>query len=188
MRTQSATLVCHPSTPTDAVRAIAVSAARSSDGGLHLTFRADGDLARVVVPSPQPARVVHQLWEHTCFEVFVTMDNTTAYHELNLAPSSEWAGYHFRSYREIEGLVAEDAAPRISMRRGPDTLQLEAALSLERLSASYVREPLRLGLSAVIETTDGVRSYWALRHPAGKPDFHHALAFALRLEPPRGEW
>jgi hypothetical protein len=188
MRTQSATLVCHPSTPTDAVRAIAVSAARSSDGTLRLTFCAEGDLARVLVPAPQSARVVHQLWEHTCFEAFMTLDGTTAYHELNLAPSSEWAGYHFRSYREIEDIVDEDVAPRISVRRAAAELQLEATLSLARLAPAYLHSALRLGMSAVIETTDGVLSYWALRHPAGKPDFHDPLAFALWLEPPRGGW
>jgi hypothetical protein len=35
----------------------------------------------------------------------------------------------------------------------------------------------------VIETLDGSLSYWALRHPPGKPDFHHSESFALELEP-----
>jgi hypothetical protein len=42
---------------------------------------------------------------------------------------------------------------------------------------------LRVGLSAVIEASDGF-SYWALRHRADKPDFHDADGFALLLEPP----
>jgi hypothetical protein len=33
----------------------------------------------------------------------------------------------------------------------------------------------------VIEAADGSLSYWALRHPPGKPDFHHRDAFALEL-------
>ena len=41
----------------------------------------------------------------------------------------------------------------------------------------------RLGLSAVIEDTSGGKSYWALAHPPGKPDFHHADCFALELPP-----
>jgi hypothetical protein len=41
--------------------------------------------------------------------------------------------------------------------------------------------PWRLGLSAVIEDTRGSLSYWALAHPPGKPDFHHADGFALEL-------
>jgi hypothetical protein len=38
-----------------------------------------------------------------------------------------------------------------------------------------------VGLSAVIEAADGALSYWALRHPAGRPDFHHPDCFALDL-------
>ncbi len=43
---------------------------------------------------------------------------------------------------------------------------------------------LRLGLSAVVEANDGTLSYWALRHPPGRPDFHHPDGCVLRLEPP----
>lgn len=32
---------------------------------------------------------------------------------------------------------------------------------------------LRLALCAVIEASDGSLSYWALAHPADRPDFHH---------------
>jgi hypothetical protein len=35
----------------------------------------------------------------------------------------------------------------------------------------------------VIEETNGNKSYWALAHPAGKPDFHHADGFAYELSP-----
>ena len=40
----------------------------------------------------------------------------------------------------------------------------------------------KLALAAVIEEVDGTKSYWALRHPPGKPDFHHPDCFALTLE------
>lgn len=40
------------------------------------------------------------------------------------------------------------------------------------------------GLSAVIEEADGTLSYWALAHPAGKPDFHHPDCFVLELPAP----
>jgi hypothetical protein len=39
----------------------------------------------------------------------------------------------------------------------------------------------RLGLSAVIEETNGTISYWAVAHPPGKADFHHSDCFALEL-------
>jgi hypothetical protein len=41
----------------------------------------------------------------------------------------------------------------------------------------------RLGLSALIDDTGGARSYWALAHAPGKPDFHHAASFALDFSP-----
>jgi hypothetical protein len=43
---------------------------------------------------------------------------------------------------------------------------------------------LRLGLSAVIAEADGRMAYWALAHPAGRPDFHHPDCFALDLPAP----
>ena len=42
----------------------------------------------------------------------------------------------------------------------------------------------QIGLSAVLEEKDGTKSYWALRHPPGKPDFHHPDCFALELPAP----
>ena len=41
--------------------------------------------------------------------------------------------------------------------------------------------PARLGLTAVIEEAGGRLSYWALRHPAERPDFHDAGGFALEV-------
>jgi hypothetical protein len=41
---------------------------------------------------------------------------------------------------------------------------------------------LRLALTAVVEDARGRLSYWALRHPPGRPDFHHRDGFALVLE------
>jgi hypothetical protein len=41
-----------------------------------------------------------------------------------------------------------------------------------------------IALSAVIEEADGTKSYWALRHPPGPPDFHHPDCFALNLGAP----
>ncbi|NMF90687.1 hypothetical protein GPA26_19635, partial [Aromatoleum petrolei] len=44
--------------------------------------------------------------------------------------------------------------------------------------------PLELGLTAVVETLDGTLSYWALRHPSARPDFHLRDAFTLPLVRP----
>lgn len=46
---------------------------------------------------------------------------------------------------------------------------------------SWPRGAAKIGLSAVIEETDGTKSYWALAHPDGPPDFHDPACFVLEL-------
>jgi len=88
-----------------------------------------------------------------------------------------------RARRDGGPLADEALAPSITLRTTDRRLELDAVIRLDRLSGAHPLAPLRIGLSAVIEGTDGALSYWALRHSAGRPDFHHADAFALRLEP-----
>jgi hypothetical protein len=181
-------LTCHAWTPCPAVRRIQVRVRRTAETTLALSFQLDGELARIRLPAPSAPRLTHQLWEHTCCEAFVAAADDHTYHELNLAPSGEWAGYTFRAYREVAGLADESLAPRIATRCLDDRLEVDAVVGLGRLAAGLADAPLRLGLAAVIELVDGSLSYWALHHPAGKPDFHHADARVLRLEPAPGEW
>jgi len=90
----------------------------------------------------------------------------------------------FSGYRDGAPLPDDRVAPRVSVRRDGDRLTVEAVVDLGRLAAAYTTAPLRLALAAVIEAEDGALSYWALRHPPGRPDFHHADGFALVLEAP----
>ena len=41
-----------------------------------------------------------------------------------------------------------------------------------------------LGLTAVIEAKDGTKSYWALAHAPGPPDFHNPDCFIATLPAP----
>jgi hypothetical protein len=175
-------LGCHPMTRAETVRAIAVLVRRSASAELLMTFRLDGDLPRIRVPSPSAPRIATQLWQHTCFEAFVAVDGQPAYYEFNFAPSGEWAVYAFRGYRNSGPLANEIIRPHIALRSTGSRLELDALVRLDALSAIHPRAALRIGLSAVIEASDGL-SYWALRHRAGKPDFHDADGFALLLEP-----
>jgi hypothetical protein len=132
------------------------------------------------VPPPQPQRIAAQLWQHTCCELFVApMGHGSAYHEFNFSPSGEWAVRTFTQYRDGVLLEDERLAPRITVQAQGESLQLGARVPLGRLP---YKGKLRLGLSAVVEDDDGTLSYWALRHPAGRPDFHHGDAFALALD------
>lgn len=179
-----AALAHHPATPGAAVRSLAAYVDRDVYGLLAVSFRLAGDLSRLRIPEPQPPGCADALWEHTCFEAFVAVAESAAYHEFNFAPSGQWAIYAFSAYRESEPLVDEALAPRIAVRRAADQLTLDAVVRLDRLSSLHQHAPLRIGLSAVIEDATGTCSYWALHHPSGKADFHHQDNFALRLPPP----
>ena len=176
-------LRCHPSTRTEQVRAIKVLASRTARGELRMNFRLDGDISRIRVPSTSVSRIGKELWRHTCFEAFIAVKGQPAYHEFNFAPSGEWAVYAFSGYRDGGLLENEMLRPDIAMRASDSRIELDAIVPLDVLSAKHASASLRVGLSAVIEASDGF-SYWAVRHPRDKPDFHDADGFALRLEPP----
>ncbi len=176
----------HASPRPETVRAIQALVRRAVNGKLQMTFRLDGDIPRIHVPSLGVPRFAPQLWRHTCFEAFIAVEGQPAYHEFNFAPSGEWAVYAFRGYRDGGPLAHEMMRPHIGVRSTGGRLELDARVRLDRLSARHSRASLRIGLSAVIEASDGL-SYWALRHPAARPDFHDADGFTLLLEPPGAE-
>ena len=176
-------LTCHPSTRPWAVRAVQVFVRRSPSAELQMTFRLDGDIPRILIPSPALPRIGTELWHHTCFEAFVALEGQSAYHEFNFAPSGEWTLCALSGYRNGGPIADETMRPQIAVRSTDSRLELDAIVRLDSLSAIQPRAVLRIGLSAVIEASDGF-SYWALRHPTDKPDFHNADGFALLLEPP----
>ncbi len=174
-------LLLHPRLLCDAVHGIEVRVESLAHGVLTLTFTVDGDIDRILVPAAGPPRRADFLWQHTCFEAFIGLEGAPVYNEINLSPSTAWAIYGFRRYRELESTGADAAALHIRTTRSARTLQLTADVALGRLEASYLDARLRLGMSAVIEAIDGTLSYWALHHPPGPADFHHADAFILRF-------
>jgi hypothetical protein len=169
------TLACHPETPSQAIQGFD-AVADVSDDSMTLAFTLEGDLSRLRIPEPRSPRRASGLWLHTCFEVFVMAEEGPGYREFNLSPSGEWAAYAFRDYRGGAELYIE-LSPEIVVRRSMARLQLDVKICRNFLP---VGRPLRLGLAAVVEDVDGVLSYWALRHPPGKPDFHHIDGFAIQ--------
>lgn len=158
-------LIAHPSTPPYSVEAVEAN----WDAG-RLAFRVTGGPLRL--PEPAAPERTDGLWQATCFELFVKPVDGKGYFEFNFSPSTQWAAYALNGYRA--GMrPLEIPAPRIE-RRG-DGVSVDVDLS------TLPRGAWRVGLSAVIEEADGTRSYWALKHPAGAPDFHDDACFALEL-------
>lgn len=153
---------------------IIVDLERRADA-LCLTYRVDCPAALLALPSRQVAERTDGLWQHTCFEAFVRQGET-AYAEFNLSPSGQWAAYDFDSYRT--GMRAREMAPpRIDIEIGAAQFVLTALIDVTGLNGE-------LGIAAVIEEADGTKSYWALAHGEGRPDFHHGACFAATLPAP----
>lgn len=183
----AAVLEPHAETSGQTVQAIRARVRCTNAGGLVLRYTVRGDIARLRIAPLRPPRRADNLWRHTCFEVFVSPAGGAEYWEFNFSPSGEWAVYGFRAYRV--GLPSNDAepAPEIATDHADERFQLDATIDLERLPIAAQRTQLRLGLCAVLEHENGALSYWALKHPAGKPDFHHADSFSLEIARPEPE-
>jgi hypothetical protein len=151
-------------------------ALRRRCGRLALDWRVAGAGALRLPEKTAPERA-DGLWRTTCFELFLRPGAGEAYVEFNFSPSTQWAAYRFDGYRR--GMANADIA-------GPDILAATSGRSFG-LSASINLGPFdatpsaRLGLTAVLETKDGAKSYWALAHKGDKPDFHRADGFIARL-------
>ena len=192
-------LKLHPDFQCAVVSHITVDVARAKSS-LVLRYIVTGNISALRIPArAQPART-DELWKHTCFELFVRRRPSPApphkggakskddqgegpsraqgreYFEFNLSPSTQWAAYSFTDYRNGMAPLEDIAPPKIETNANNSTLELSAMIDVRNLSGA-----LSLGLSAVIEETSGARSYWALRHPKGKADFHHSDCFALTL-------
>ncbi len=177
-------LTRHPDTPCAAITSIEVQVKRHPMDQLELHYFAFGDVRAVNWPDPGESKRAERLWEKSCFECFVRRSDWPVYHEFNLATSKEWAAYRFGSYRSAMQLARLTSDPDIRTRPTAKTQVLQARIDLLALPGLPEESDWQLALSAVIEEVSGAKSYWALKHPPGQPDFHHGDCFALTLPPP----
>jgi hypothetical protein len=178
------TLTLHPDSRCLAATRIDVGIARLRRATLALHYVVIGRIGDLSLPAATAPTRADELWQHTCFEAFLCATAGAAYYEFNFAPSRQWAAYRFGAYRDEMIVVHQVSAPRFSLQSSGEAYELHAALELDGMPGLPSEAAWRLGLSAVIEETNGNKSYWALAHPPGKPDFHHALCFAHELPAP----
>ena len=141
----------------------------------NLWFGVSAPAERFVIPAPAEPERTDGLWKTTCFEAFLRPLGERSYREWNFAPSGQWASYQFSDYREdmVEAEVSQ-----------PPYIRIEDNFTWWALGASIAvpaDSNWELGLSAVLEEKDGTKSYWALAHPAEKPDFHAPDCFVAKL-------
>jgi hypothetical protein len=135
-----------------------------------ISYVVDAPGDRLVLPPPANPCRTDRLWESTCFELFLQHAGPE-YFEFNFSPSGRWAAYHFSAYRAGMRPLPLEEPPAVRVGDRKARYSLSVVLDLPCAA------PLNIGMSAIIEERTGAKSYWALFHPEGKPDFHHAKCF-----------
>ena len=182
------TLSHHPAHSPAIPMAVEASVAWQSDDALVFTFRChyqsdDQHSIGIELPEPTAPAECDYLWQHTCCEAFVSVPNADDYLEFNFSPSGCWAAYRFSDYRVRDESFRCAFAPQIDFKRDEHAFELTATVSSSVFLTQWPDHQIwQIGLSAVIETTDGHKTYWVMRHDdIEKPDFHLRTQFLLPL-------
>ena len=173
------TLVHHPAHSPAIPMAVEASIALQSDHTVVFIFRCryqpdDQHSIGIELPAPTAPAECDHLWQHTCCEAFVSVPDADDYLEFNFSPSGCWAAYRFSDYRVRDEAFQCVSAPQIDFKHDEHAFELTAIVPSSVFWAQWPDHQIwQIGLSAVIETTGGHKTYWAMRHDdIEKPDFH----------------
>lgn len=175
-------LVPHPTAGSSPALDIYAVALFQSGGRVTFRYRVRGEVSRIRLPTAHAGERADELWRHTCFEAFIAPPNAERYIELNFAPSTAWAAYTFDQYRIGMKPLPVIRPPTIRLTVQDNLLALDVTAQMRSLAANW-----RVGLTAVIETTDGRVTHWAVAHPNAKPDFHDANGWSAGFQRPTVE-
>jgi hypothetical protein len=174
-------MICHPDTPAGDVEAFSVEVEREMPDRVWIRYHVDAPLDSLELGAPSEPDRADRLWQTTCFEAFVRHPGAESYCEFNFATSSQWAAYRFDRYREGMAELPMASLPETGNDASETHFALEATFALP---PELAHADIEVAVTAVIEKVDGNKSYWALRHPSGQPDFHHPDCFTLNLPAP----
>jgi hypothetical protein len=169
---QTHSLIAHPAFAPGRIGKVTARWGRVKDGKIMLRFRVDG-ADDMVVPAPREPVRADDLWQSTCFELFLAYSDGD-YREFNFSPSGEWAAYAFSGYRNRIGNFDPAQPLEIAIEKGSSVFTLTAFLSAAELDRVQ-----HAALTAVIKEAKGRKSYWAVRHSKLQPDFHEPTCFVL---------
>ena len=175
------TMLRHPNSDLAAVESFLVQFEFIEDY-LHLQYELTGELSALNIPTVQAPCAVDGLWQHTCFEAFIAVNDEEGYYEFNFSPSSAWAAYAFSAYRHRSAWTIKNP-PFIIFTQTDESLLMDVLIDADDLPLKRAEQSFQLGITAVIETNEGELSYWALQHSEGAPDFHQRNDFILSFNP-----
>ena len=121
------------------------------------------------LPETQPGKRACGLWEETCFELFIGLDNCPGYIEWNLAATGDWNCFSFHSERT--GMLTSDLLKlhSASSSSTPRGYLMNCRIQLSESLQAIIRQCC-LGVAAVLKSSDST-AYFALAHGL-QADFH----------------
>ncbi|MBL4681930.1 MAG: hypothetical protein JKY88_14560 [Pseudomonadales bacterium] len=146
---------------------------------LSLSFNVAGNIESLKLPKAvdQPHRE-DELWNATCFELFLSRDNLPRYHEFNYSPSGHWQSYSFIQYRAGKNECKHLTLIKSHLKKESNTLRIN--LELAYASHDIVTHNMKIGISCILQDLSGAYHYYSLGH-ALKADFHNKRFHLLNL-------
>lgn len=151
------------------------------DNLLTIHYALTGKIEDIFLSSPSvnPTRK-EELWKTTCLEFFLAIKGLPHYWEFNISPSGDWNIYRMDAYRRI-GFREEMSIQQFqfNMQKHTNNFLLNAAVDLNPIIQA--EQILEIGITAIVQTTEGSETYWALVHPAPEANFHLRESFILAM-------
>jgi len=147
---------------------------------LSLSCKVVGETADLILPAPaeKPLRR-DNLWQTTCFELFLAEEGAANYREFNLSPSGHWNVYSFAGYRK--NMLEEPAYSSLPFTIHKERRELSITIGLQLEEIVDGEKNLEAAACAVIRSVRHGLSYWALTHCGPQPDFHRRESFLIKL-------
>ena len=147
---------------------------------LAVSFRLYGDISQVIIPEQKdiPTRK-YDLWEQTCFELFLKHHNNNWYLEFNLAPSGDWNCFYLLDYRNNCGEYGSVKEIPIETQQGHDYC-LRGKIRLNEIPFTrdeFFTSKMLVGASSVLLKKDQQKEFLAITHLKDRPDFHDFDSF-----------
>lgn len=150
-----------------------------SNNRLCLTYDLFDERSQVLIPAAKSPTRQNNLWQTTCFEFFLGVQNSPQYWEFNLSPSGDWNIYRFENYRT--GMQEELKFTSLPFEINVKAKQVSLTIELDLNSIVQPDQPLDVSITTVIETSPQNITYWALQHCGTEADFHLRESFVLKL-------
>jgi hypothetical protein len=151
------------------------------DNHLSIRFEVGGNIEQIILPERSNSSTrKHDLWKETCFEFFLAVLDQPQYWEFNMSPSGDWNVYKMDAYRRV-GFREEELIQQMQVKVQKEANGFVLHTNIDLTPLFQKEHVLEAGITAVIQSTDGTQSYWALTHPGQQADFHFRESFIVKL-------